>query len=451
MPEPDFSGLAQAAQAAFRPHFAEVERRARGRRQRTRVAGAAALVAVVAVGAGVAWRGLPSGDDTPRYGTLGPPVRLDRTPDFVPTPGPSATPGLDPPPTVTPGPATVAGRMMAGDLDHLYLRYRDCQGGNCAIRLAASADGGASWRSRPIPVPDNSLVDLRVVGPQTLIAEAQTRPMRDGMIDSLRIQDIWLTSTDGGVSWREVQITEVPAVPATYRPIEWIPDLDGLTVLAADPASGAIVRLAERQPLEHARVIEGRSVGAGLWITGWTDERVGSVQEENGTVSTDKVIYSGSAVRVSRDGGRSWHQSALPEELDAGGNAGAAALAIGDEVAYAVGQVDGVLRVYRSVDQGRTWQGTAARAQVGDRMIDAAVRPDGVLLIQAGILAGENPIMFEGLDRGERLREVPVGPGASAVAVPGGLAQPGNQDSSGGWLSPDGITWSYVGPPTISR
>ncbi|MEN3609194.1 hypothetical protein AAH979_06555 [Plantactinospora sp. ZYX-F-223] len=174
-------------------------------------------------------------------------------------------------------------------------------------------------------------------------------------------------------------------------------------------------------------------------------------QEENGTVSENVAIYSGSAIRMSWDGGRNWRQSVLPEDVEAGGNAGAAALAIGDRVAYAVGQVDGELRVYRSVDQGRSWRRTAARAQVGDRMIDAAVRPDGVLVIQAGILAGENPIMFEGLDQGERLREIPVGPGASAVPVPGGYAQSGNQDSSGGWLSPDGITWSYAGPPTIHR
>ncbi|GAB3964734.1 beta propeller repeat protein [Plantactinospora veratri] len=301
-------------------------------------------------------------------------------------------------------------------------------------------------------MPDNSLVDLRAVGPRTLVAEVQTMPKRDdGMIEADRIRQFWLASTDGGINWREIEITEAPAVPETYRPVEWIPEPDGLTVLAADPATGEVVRLAEKLPLHHARVIEGGTAAGGLWVTGWTDRTIGSRQEENGTVSENVAIYSGSAIRISWDGGRNWRQSVLPEEVEAGGDAGASALAVGDQVAYAVGQVDGELRVYRSVDQGRNWQRTAARAQVGDRMIHAAVRPDGVLLIQAGILAGENPMMFEGLDRGERLREIPVGPGASAVAVPGGYAQTGNQDSSGGWLSPDGITWSYVGPPTIKR
>ncbi|GAA3759756.1 hypothetical protein GCM10022225_51570 [Plantactinospora mayteni] len=447
MPELDFPGLDQAAQAAFRPHFAEVERRARRRRRRTRVAGAAALAAVVVVGAGAVWRGLPSGDGGDRYGTLGPPIALDRTPDFVPTPAPSASPGANPPalPTVT-------GWMLAGDLRRLYLRYRDCEGENCAIRLAATVDGGANWESYPLPVPDNSLVGLRVVAPRTLVAEVQTRPKRDdGVIEGDRIRQFWLASTDGGVNWREIQITEVAAVPETYRPLEWLPDIDGLTVLAADPATGEVVRLAEQVPLQHARVIEGRAAGAGLWVTGWADETIGSVREENGTVSENVAIFSGSAIGVSSDGGRSWRRTVLPEDIEAGGNAGAAALAIGDQVAYAVGQVDGELRVYRSVDQGRTWRRTAARAQVGDRMIHASVRPDGALLIQAGILAGENPMMFESLDRGERLREIPVGPGASAVAVPGGYAQHGTQDSSGGWLSSDGIAWSYVGPPTINR
>ncbi|MEO3923937.1 hypothetical protein ABGB07_08760 [Micromonosporaceae bacterium B7E4] len=448
MPELDFSGLGQAARAAFMPHFAEVERRARGRRRRTRMAGATALAAVVALGAGMVWRSMPSGDGGDRYGTLGPPVVLDRTPDFVPTPAPSATPGV-----TTPPPPTVTGRIVAGDLRRLYLRYRDCQGENCAIRLAASVDGGANWESYPIPVPDNSLVDLRVVGPGTLVAEVQTRPERDdGAIEADRIeQHLWIASTDGGVTWREIQITEVAAVPETYRPVEWIPEPEGLTVLAADPATGQVVRLAGKVPLYQARVIEGGTAAAGLWVTGWAEVTIGSREEENGTVSENVGIFSGSAIRVSWDGGRNWRQTVLPEELEAGGNAGAAALAIGDQVAYAVGQVDGELRVYRSVDQGRTWRRTAARAQVGDRMIQAAVRPDGTLLIQAGILAGEHPMMFEGLEQGERLREIPVGPGASAIPVPGGYAQSGNQDSSGGWLSPDGITWSYVGPPTIER
>ncbi|MFY1688396.1 hypothetical protein [Plantactinospora sp. WMMB782] len=448
MPEIDFPGLGEAAQAAFRPHFAEVERRARHRRRRTRAAGAAVLAAVVAVGAGSVWRVLPPGDGGgDRVGTLGPPIRPDRTPDLVPTPGPSASAvgGV-------PNPSTVTGRMLAGDLRHLYLRYRDCQGDNCAIRLAASVDGGATWDSHPLPVPDNSLVGLRVVGPRALVAEVQTSPRNaEGGIDIQRSEEFWLASGDGGVNWRRIQITEVAAVPETFRPVEWRSGIDGLTVLAADPVTGDVIRLARKVPLHSARVTEGLPAGTGLWATGWTGKRVGSVQQPDGTVSEGVVIFNGSAISTSRDGGRTWQRSVLPEDVDAGGNFGAAALAVGDRVAYAVGQVDGELRVYRSDDRGRSWRRTAARAEVGDRMIEAALRPDGTLLIQAGILAGENPVMFEGLDRGERLREVPVGPGASAVAVPGGYAQSGNQDSSVGWLSEDGVRWWYVNPPTIRR
>ncbi|GAB3964737.1 hypothetical protein [Plantactinospora veratri] len=139
MPELDFSGLGQAAQAAFKPHFADVERRARRRRRRTRVAGAAALAAVVAVGGGVVWRAVPSDEDGARYGTLGPPVALDRTPDFVPTPGPSASPGAP-----TPAAPTVTGQMLVGDLDRLYLRYRDCQG-----RTARSGSPPPPTAARP--------------------------------------------------------------------------------------------------------------------------------------------------------------------------------------------------------------------------------------------------------------------------------------------------------------
>ncbi|MDG4790424.1 sialidase family protein [Micromonospora sp. WMMD1102] len=301
-------------------------------------------------------------------------------------------------------------------------------------------------------MPDNSGVHLRVVAPRTLVAEVQTNPRTaEGWIDIQRREEFWLASTDGGVNWRRTGITEVAAVPETFRPVERRSGIDGLTVLAADPTTGDVVKLARLVPLHGARVIEGLPAGAGLWATGWTDKRVGSVQEPNGTVSEGAVIFSGSAISTSRDGGRTWRRSVLPEDVAAGGNFGAADLAIGDGVAYAVGQVDGDLRVYRSADQGRSWQRTAARAEVGDRRIEAALRPDGTLLIQAGILAGENPLMFEGLDRGERLREIPVGPGASAVAVPGGYAQSGNQDSSVGWLSADGRQWWHVNPPTVRR
>lgn len=461
MSEPDFTGFGQTIQATFRPQFVEVERRVGQRRRRSLVAGAAVVVAAVAAGAAVvASTGLiPGGARDGAAGATQPMA------DFIPMPRPMVSPGSS-------GPGVGVGHMVAGDLHHLYWRYSDCQAGNdCAIGVAATADGGANWRSMPMPVPKNSLVILRVVGPRTLVAEVQTGRDTGGATGPTATpvagsapaatdespqgsegerDHFWLTSTDGAVNWRKVDIREVAAIPAGFRVLDYPPDLESLTVLAADPGSGDIVRLAKAVPLRWARLVQGASASAGLWVTGYTGHAIGPIHEEDGSTSLDKYTFTGSAVAVSRDGGRNWHQVALPEEVRASDGApGAAAVAVSAEAAYAVGQVDGELRVYRSTDMGNSWQRTAARAQVGNRTIEAGVRADGALLIQAGIVAGEDPLMFVSVDRGESVREVEAGPGASAVAVAGGYAQSGNPDDGGAWISRDGVSWSHVAPPAI--
>ncbi|MEE6261357.1 sialidase family protein [Plantactinospora sonchi] len=437
MPTLDFTDLERAARDAYKPQFAELERRARHRRRRTRVAGATLLAAAVTVGSGTALNGL-SRDDGTSYGTALSGVRLDATPEFIPTPDPSGSPDAGTPSR------QIGGVMVAGDLDHLYVRYRDCQGQTCQIRVAATADQGGTWRTWPLPVPPDSMVDLRTAGPQTLVAWVQD-PFGDGDLP----RQYWLSSLDGGQTWREVPVREVPALPPDARPLMADPALNLFTVLAVDPTTGEVLRLAEPVRMGAPELFDGGPVGGGLWVTGYADRTVGQVHEPDGSISFSKVTYLDPTVEVSRDGGRTWRRTVLPEEVRAEGS-NEFALAVHGDTAYVVLRDDGELRIFRSTDQGRSWRRAAGTARVGERIIEAGVRPDGVLLIQAGVLAGEDPVMYASADGGETLRPVRLGPGASAVAVPGGYVQAEYQDRTGAWLSTDGTTWSYVPAPTTS-
>ena len=87
---------------------------------------------------------------------------------------------------------------------------------------------------------------------------------------------------------------------------------------------------------------------------------------------------------------------------------------------------------------------------VGERLIRASVRPDGALLIQAGIFAAESPLMLISTDDGATVRPIEPGPGAAARAVDRGFAQCGWPVASDCWVSTDGIAWSYVAVPKVS-
>lgn len=425
MPDLDFTGLNEAAQAAFKPHFAEVQRRA-GRRRRTRTVGVLAAVAVVATGSGVAVGAVRSQERPP---AIAPGFGADRTPDFIPAPGATVTPG--------PGRQVSTGRPTAGDLDHLYLRYHDCRDQVCQLRYAASEDRGRTWRTGKLPVPDNAMVLLRAVGPRTLVAWYLDRAAPDSR--SAR----WIASTDGGATWRQVTPRSVAALPTGWQVLA--PDPGGLDrepLLAGDPATGDIAQLATLSKLENAAYAEGVPPTAGLWVSGSTGHRVGA---------DGRVTFTGSAVEVSRDGGRSWQRHVFPEAVTASDDGfGAASVASHDgRTVYAVGRIGGKLSIWRSGDSGRSWQRAAGTAEVGIRTVKAAVRPDGTLVIQAGLSAGEDPLMFASTDGGRTVRPTTLGPGAAALPVPGGYVQTGWPDAKGAWLSTDGLTWSWVDPPDL--
>ncbi|WP_326557766.1 sialidase family protein [Micromonospora sp. NBC_01796] len=433
MPDLDFTGLSEAARAAFRPQFAEVVRRAARRRRTVRLAGATLSAAAVTL-AGFATVGLPGPDRTWIGGSaLEPP----RTPDFVPTPGGTPAPGEV---------RSNAGPVVVGDLDHLYVRWQDCRSADdCALMVAATEDGGTTWRSHPLPVGRNAMVDLRAVAPRVLVAWAQDDQGNEGSPGQT-----WHASTDAGATWHDVSPATVDVFPPGWRVLDDFEFLHG-GVTAVDPVTGAVASLPS-SPLEMSRAVSGLPPEAGLWVSGYVDTVTTQTTDNTGGVGYGRTTGTGSAVAVSRDGGRTWERQVFPEELVASseGDLAAAAIATEDgQTVYAVGRVAGMLGVYRSVDGGRHWQRTAARQEVGDLTIRAALGPGGRLVIQAGPEGDQPPLLFESVDGGATVRPIPAGPGASAVLVPGGYAQPGWPWSSGAWLSPDGMQWSYVDPPEV--
>ncbi|MBM0226986.1 sialidase family protein [Micromonospora sp. ATA51] len=303
------------------------------------------------------------------------------------------------------------------------------------VRFAATDDRGRTWRTGRLPVPDDAMVDLRAVGPRTLAAWYVSRSAPNSRSAA------WTTSADGGATWRQVTVRRVAALPAGWRVLDLQPGPSDEPLLAVDPATGDIAQLATASTLRNSTLAAGSPASAGLWISGWTGSRDG-----NG----GPTVWTGSGVEVSRDGGRTWQRHEFPDLLTASDDVGGAAVATFDgRTVYAVGRVTGKLVIWRSADGGDTWQRAAGTADVANRTIRAAVRRDGVLLIQAGISAAEKPVMLASTDGGRTVRPTTLGPGADARPVPGGYVQTGWPDSKGAWLSADGLTWSWVAPPAL--
>ncbi|MEU9508642.1 sialidase family protein [Micromonospora sp. NPDC048170] len=426
MPDLDFAGLDRAAQAAFKPDFAEVRRRVR-RRRRTRTAAVSlTALALVAAAATVGLRtgeppvSLPGSDVTP-------------TPAFIPSPGPSAT--------ASPGPragrTAHTGPMLPGDLDHFYLRWYDCHGEDCAMMVAATADRGTTWRTFPLPLPRNARFVVAAAGKQTLVAHYQY-----GTGTAVPIRQGWLASVDGGERWREVTPGTAARVPAGWRVVNHWLGYRFDEVVAADPVTGDVVLVPQTSGLEMPALAGDVPAGAGIWASGYERQR---------TTSGGRLVGQGSAVAVSRDGGRTWERHVFAGALTAGEDVALDVATSDGRTVYAVGRVGAALVVHRSADGGRTWRRAAGTVAVGERSVRASVRPDGTLVVQAGVVAGDRPLMFTSRDEGESLSPVRPAPGAAADPVPGagGYVQQTWPHASGLWSSADGITWSYVSPPDL--
>ncbi|WP_327027982.1 glycoside hydrolase [Micromonospora sp. NBC_01740] len=422
MPDLDFAGLDRAAQAAFKPDFAEVGDRAR-RRRRTRAA-ALSLTALALVAAATTV-GLRADEPPPPV----PGTEPTPTPVFVPSPGPSASP------VPGAGRPVRTGPMVAGDLDHFYLRWHDCRGEGCVLMVAGTADRGATWRSFPLPLPRDASSVIAAAGRRTLVAHYQHggegTPVRQG----------WLSSVDGGERWREVTPGRAAQVPEGWwvashwlgRPFE--------EIMAADPVTGDLVQVPQTSGLKQTALVGDASAEAGIWASGYESE----------TVMDGRLVGRGSAVAVSRDGGRTWHRHVFAGALTAGNDVALDIATRDGRTVYAVGRVGAALVVHRSDDGGLTWQRTTGSATVGERSVQASVRPDGALVVQAGVHAGDRPLMFISRDGGLSLSPTDPVPGAAADPMPGsdGYVQRTWPYFSDLWYSADGATWSHMSPPEL--
>ncbi|GAA5202300.1 hypothetical protein GCM10023322_84010 [Rugosimonospora acidiphila] len=429
MPDFDFSGLRSTSQAAFKTDFVDVAHRSlrRRRRRQLRLAGTALAVAAVATGVGV--KGVAGQSSEGLAGGM-PGVKSIVTPPFIPPGQPSHSPAGGS------GHDIRMGAVQAGDLNHLYVNYNDCRKADCTVMFAATADAGTDWTRSPLPVPHDALVELFVVAPRTVLAWYQT--------SGAQATQRWLSTSDGGQNWRQGNVSTVAALPASWQILgQDFEGASGVAVLAANPVTGDLAQLAPRQ-LPGGRALGGLPASAGLWLTG------ASLASSDPRSTDGAVTFTGSVIEVSHDGGRAWQQYTLPETISGGDQDPGAVIATADgHTAYAVGQAHGMLQIYRTADGGKTWQRAAGQVRIGSdpRRLYAALRPDGTLTIQVGDQAADHPRMYQSTDQGRTLKAVTVGPGAAAVAVPGGYAQSGWPNQSGSWLSGNGTDWTYAAPP----
>jgi hypothetical protein len=185
---------------------------------------------------------------------------------------------------------TVSGpirRVAAAGADHLYFTYAACPtpGESCPKireRLFGSDDGGRTWQERD---PAFDAHDLRVLGPQTLVAI--------GVRTAIKI------STTGGRTWSDARRENTPVIslPAGGGVVCWAADSDATpcTLHAIDPTSGLFAPLASRPPLKP-EVGFVDLVAGHLWVGGHHPTAAGR-----------------QGVAVSSDSGRTWQTRFLPD------------------------------------------------------------------------------------------------------------------------------------------
>jgi hypothetical protein len=410
MPDLDFTGLEQAARSAFKPHYPDVVRRAGRRRRHARTAGAAAVAVAVAAAGGGATLVLRRGD--PATG--------------ISSPTPSASPFIAP--QLPPGTAIVRrGTPAVGDIDHLYETFSRCVADTCTQHVAVTADRGRTWQTCDIPPADGSHGPVWAVAPLTLVRNG------DGTWRTGEAEPGWWASTDGAKTWRAITIGEVDAIPAGWRVIA-----GGSRVIAADPATGEVVRLRAAPPPKLA-VVAATPPDAGIWVSGYARS------------DAQELVGEGSMVSVSRDGGRTWTSHTLSEPLEEGGayTNGSAVIATADgRTVYAVGRLGADLRIHRSTDGGVTWAPTGARTRIGaSALIDAAAGPDGTLELAVWVPGQDALRRYRSTDGGATVEKIGSAPGAYARAVSGGLVEMYGPDRGVIWVRPDGGEWTKVTVP----
>jgi hypothetical protein len=267
--------------------------------------------------------------------------------------------------------------MTFADPRHGYAIRQHCPDGtsdSCRNEVLATSDG-RTWRELRVPQIDRwkRSVRLTVLSASELVLDQA----KNGLISN----GAWtrLHSTDGGRTWREVDVS-----PAALGAIDHLPDDAQLTpwctsyvgssdrcaetgVAVVVPGSGAIARLTTLPPLKKAE--QAFTMAGRWWVIGRNPE-------------TD--VWTA----ASSPDGRTWTMGELPVADDTIFNWNLAK-AGSTLYAAATGRSHALIGLYRSMDDGQSWQPierTAAAkptAMVGSLLAS----PSGLVITSADSLA----------------------------------------------------------------
>lgn len=318
MPEPMdkiFADFETGAAGTFRPAPVEAVATAVRRRRRTRQAGLALLVAATVLAPAVT---VGHGGDTP--------------PTTGPTPSPRISPLVGPPPPIEARPVTVPGMPRDAEVSVVFPRdglygwalLSSCPqpDGGCAEALAATSDGGRTWRRTNLPDLHDRSAELYPLDHLTVVLKLLGRP------------EDFLVTRDGGATFTPYPASALPEeLPLAESRLEnregWVlrcpgePPLrqgEGGTCPQEELADVVGSRLPVQPRLggrpDGASVVQWGTDGR-LWVvTGLPGGRVG--------------------VQVSDDYARSWRE--LPAVAYDGPNPPGLRLSLGGTEAWLVGE-----------------------------------------------------------------------------------------------------------------
>jgi hypothetical protein len=336
------------------------------------------------------------------------------------TPPPATTPTRIP--TIEASPTTFVYDVKLLDDRRGYALRANCDAPDCVLDLM-STDDGEHWTVNRLPgdkSADGEVGALVVLGPEEVVVDRS--PVSDP-------RQAWrLHSTDGGQTWRRVNLVprrSVPEIPAgamleptcTTRKAA----CHGATLSMVLPGSGESVLLPSAPRLTRAVPGQAPLDGDRWWMVGM-DSRARQW-----------------AVAVSEDDGRTWRVSRLAP-LRKGVDESWSLVANGDDV-YATstgpfgdGQY-GLLAIHHSDDGGRTWERTSGRVPHSMAAPPVAAA-DGTLLVNTPfdgtLLSRDHGRTFTEVER--RFEGTAFWSGNGYVTSP---------EQAGGpiMFSPDGLHW----------
>jgi photosystem II stability/assembly factor-like uncharacterized protein len=329
----------------------------------------------------------------------------------------------DPPQVGNPPPPPVSNvlSMDFADADHGYALTRDCPrpGDPCTFDLFRTTNGGRDWQRTNLPAPLHPqtgyfAATLFVVGPDEVLI------YRPNGLDSDRI-----LSTDGGRSWEtQKQWWTDNASPAplpshgilTGLCLSQHRSLDNCGAIGAhQPVSGKFAPAPTQPPLTYMQLGTTATKDGKWWVAG-RDRTTGRW-----------------TLAMSADQGRTWMTSDL--NLAEAPSLDSFAVVEGNGIMYAtVRDYRGLLGVWRSVDDGRTWTRTWTH---GDQRLPAPTDTpiaagDGSLIVSDG------KVTYVSIDQGSTFR-----PAETKVTGKVTWTRAGYLKSNGTRyaLSADGLTW----------